>query len=968
MVASASEFLKQKPSAAEFLSQRPSAAAFLGEKHKKDSSFVDRLGRGVRGLAKATVETFKPPTTVESAGRFLDPRAGQFGLSELLEKAGERVERGVTAAQEKLIEGPFAQKNPRTAAAFLTAQAVLAPADALKPSSLQRDVGAFAAFTGAGKVLGAAGRKLAPKFPKTAETLTRPRQIPFQDEIGAALNKLADFAKVRIAKLRGPAKPPIQSSSTSTFEKAVQGQVDKLSSDVTEVLGRVDGLNQRAKIAVSEAETIARTGTLPQQQRIPFREAGKKPETFNTRIAEADVKATQQQIVGIAREINDLKRRLVSEADPLSANTIRSIDDQMQKAVRLAEKAAKDFTKQRFASGRTVRAFNDPIPPEVAETLKEVGILLPGLKSVRQRLPLYNNIWRSLKEFPNLTGGEKLQFARDLVDAWRLNLFSVTSWTLDLIGNASELGVQAVGGISRDLGHVVQGKLTFPSIQGFFRAVRNREKFSLPARAEQAFGARVVSGELIPGSTFSSGAGTFTTRSSLGGKALDFLVGSPLYAKGAIDRGARRFSGFAHLWRFAIEEADKLGLKGIKRQQFYDDFFKNTPDDAVQFAIEMGNKAGFNRQLSKWEEAIAGSTTFRLLGSAFARWPFQFSRTMAEWLGYNPKLMNKFIKGESSVPEVFEYLGKSATGWGGLKLLDDGLYDRIDFNSMEYVHENGNRTRLAGREPIPSMLWFLATIKRDKAKSTAALRHASIPFAGLISGDGGLLTSTLEQLRFASKNARILPRALKREVDSMINRLFPGQAILSAVKTVFDPVIREGLGANLPGISKLLPPAINAATGEPLAPRQKILGVETRSIGGVPIPGAQRLLDPVTQLLSRFGKLIFRGPRAPIAGIPPSDIPEDLRREWVTEFGKRRNQLLLPLATRDDLNTLNPDKVRKRIEDADRKASKKATRIIERKFGKSRKKKRTLTTRERRLPTVFQRPEKKSAEEFLRRQ
>jgi hypothetical protein len=122
-------------------------------------------------------------------------------------------------------------------------------------------------------------------------------------------------------------------------------------------------------------------------------------------------------------------------------------------------------------------------------------------------------------------------------------------------------------------------------------------------------------------------------------------------------------------------------------------------------------------------------------------------------------------------------------GWGGLLLLDELLYQRVDFNSMEYVHPNGDRSRLSNRDPIPSGLFLVALLKGDLERATAALRFASIPGPRLLVGEGGLLGSLIGQVKNAIERADVDPQGLRRELTDTINRLIPGQALLSAIKT-----------------------------------------------------------------------------------------------------------------------------------------------------------------------------------------
>ena len=325
--------------------------------------------------------------------------------------------------------------------------------------------------------------------------------------------------------------------------------------------------------------------------------------------------------------------------------------------------------------------------------------------------------------------------------------------------------------------------------------------------------------------------------------------------------------------------------------------------------------------------------------------------------------------GHASAEDIAAWFVKSATGWGALYLLTETMYEDVDFNSMEYIHTDGSRTRLSNRDPLPTALWLLATVKGDYARSTGALRYASIPGARLLSREGGLVGSVLSAYQQAAKNADVDPNALQRELTNMVNRTIPGQALLSAVESLFDPVIREGIGANVPGVSSFLEPAIARTTGEPLQPRQRLLGMELPAIGGTPIPGAQRLIDPVERLLSRYGLVIYRGPRSPIAGLHPSEVPEDMLREWVVEFARARHERLDPLALQMDAGDFegrNPDLIRKMVADRDTDAARVATRIVEQRHGGKIKVRRRPTVRERRGPVRFEQEREAFAEEALR--
>lgn len=297
-------------------------------------------------------------------------------------------------------------------------------------------------------------------------------------------------------------------------------------------------------------------------------------------------------------------------------------------------------------------------------------------------------------------------------------------------------------------------------------------------------------------------------------------------------------------------------------------------------------------------------------------------------------------------------------------LVDKMLYDKVDFNSMRYRHDDGNFTRLSGREPIPTALFFNAIARGNLDDATGALRHASIPGARAFLREGGLLGSFLKQTSLAAENAKIDPKGMEREITDAANRAIPGQALLSMIKTIFDPTVREGVGANLPGVSNMLPHAINLSTGGPLQPRQKLLGMEFPAIGGTPIPGAMSVMDPAAKLLSRYGLTVNRGAKSPIVGLPASEVPTNIRREWLEEFGRAQGEVMPNIAPwvaemernapKGQLQPGSPryELIRKRVQEAQTFAAKQATRTVNYRYGPKPKPQREPTVRERRAPVI----------------
>ena len=132
----------------------------------------------------------------------------------------------------------------------------------------------------------------------------------------------------------------------------------------------------------------------------------------------------------------------------------------------------------------------------------------------------------------------------------------------------------------------------------------------------------------------------------------------------------------------------------------------------------------------------------------------------------------------------------------------------------------------------------------------------------------------------------------------------------------------------------LFPAKISPTTGEPQRPRQRILDSPSFPQFGAAIPGAERELDPVARLLSRFGLQVYQGPRTPVAGFPPGQLPADLRDEWVREFGLARQALLGPLARAMKVLESKPqEQVIAEIKRRDALAAKRATMTIQARRG-----------------------------------
>ena len=186
-----------------------------------------------------------------------------------------------------------------------------------------------------------------------------------------------------------------------------------------------------------------------------------------------------------------------------------------------------------------------------------------------------------------------------------------------------------------------------------------------------------------------------------------------------------------------------------------------------------------------------------------------------------PRLVNKWRRGELTADETARYLTRMATGWGGVYLVDrhynqneDGY---VDYSSMDWIDREGNRQRLSGQEPLLTALFLTQVFRGDMVKALGAARHMSVPFIKWFYTEGGLLGSMQKYISFAVNQGELNTKAVQREMDDVINRMIPGQAIMATIKTAMDPVLREGIGKNLPGVSYFKEPRIDLSTGGTIA-------------------------------------------------------------------------------------------------------------------------------------------------------
>ena len=782
-----------------------------------------------------------------------------------------------------------------------------------------------------------------------------------------------------------------------TFGKSASQKVeDRLLFRTAEVQSAVqealNTLTPEAQIIKEEGGKTFERGTVPKERQTEFYEPARpsSESTYDVSISQRMVDDSRIRTEQARLAVESWLLEVRNAGDAASINAGQAVLGQLnlatqyfrevgtisgrllamrQKKAGIPSRVAAEAAPSTPATARPVAELPTNVQDLVRQAhaaIQSANNLLSGIQKIKSREPIYNRIYSGIKNH------DVKEVLTASVDAIRFNYFSPFAWVFDLAGNTAELGAQVAEAAGRDIAHVATtGEVRFASIAGFMEAIRERaERAGTPMQSDIESGLGFSAyGENLP--LLETGTrrptinerlnrpGIFTKREGIGEegtslrkstKALstgvDLGVGAALYAKGAVDTAAKRVASTAVLWREAITLADARKItEPTTRRRFIREFVDNPPEWAKQAAIAQGNKAGMNRPLGPIARGWSHNLMVRLLVEPFPGWAPQLMKWAGEMLGYNRPLLDKMISQKVTPQEIGGYLAKTMVGYGGLYFLSQVVYPHIDFKSMEYVHEDENRTRFSNLDPATSGLVLLAALKGDWEKFSYGLPYASVPGAKLLPtkqtgfpAGGGLLGGAISGLGFAINNPQNDPRALKRELTLMLNRAIPGQALLGAIKTALDPTQREGVGANLPGVSFFKEPRIQLTTGEPRKPTQEIpgIGLKIPQVQGVPIPGAQRTLDPIEKLLARYQLEVYRPLRQPIAGAPAANVLPQYRQEWEMELGKQRQAILGPIVQRDqkgEFKNLPRQQVREMISRLDSLAGRLATMKVNERHG-----------------------------------
>lgn len=639
------------------------------------------------------------------------------------------------------------------------------------------------------------------------------------------------------------------------------------------------------KIASENIDQLLTRGNWTDE--IDVKLAKGRPADPRTKINVEIDEAIKSELVASAKRVETLRRKAGQQADPVTQNLLKLEEAKMKVWLGRFQESGRTWHDIGMSRQRMAREM-----AESSQTLREM------IGSVKQQLPVLDQIWKDLGERKFADAG------KHFADYLRMNLFTLGSWTLDFGTNLGVVASHLPSWAALDVVHFVTGQ----PAQRMLSALRSvklssknlvpwNERFRLPEKIERDLGT-TAGGEfegrgkeiMVDFSEILKSKPELASKL----KPLDAVISAPVRMKRAVDNFFGRFGATAELYNSAYTAGRKSGLNGDALKSFVDDFIKNPPDVAAVKAVKAGKEFKFNRDLTAWEERFANNLITKLVVETFPRWTFQFTRWAGEMIGANPAFFKDVVRGKANHEAVIDYLSKAATGWGAIYGFGQLFYDDIDANTMEYVDEHGDRTRLSGRTPAPELFLVNAILRGDMDKAKAAFAHVSLPGAKLLSGEPAGLISPLVDTMRESFRGRYTAERTAIELTKLVNDMFPGKSVLGFIRSFFDPTIREGIGSPIPGVSSALPQRINPTTGEPLAPKQRIPGtkIELPTVGGTPFPGAVRVLNDIEKALTNHGMALTRPRRTSLIELPAEDVSKEVRREYEKLVGKNVKQIL----------------------------------------------------------------------------
>lgn len=577
------------------------------------------------------------------------------------------------------------------------------------------------------------------------------------------------------------------------------------------------------------------------------------------------VKAAQQQIVLSGRQlIANLKRIVTEGGDTFTEKQIKGIIGEYAEAEKV-------FFEARRQAGLTLREFQVAL-----KQLERLGLRSKELPEISQKLPIFTQYLKTLKG--EGSGFDKALATGDITfQYWRRNIFPLLSFLRDIFTNTAA----SFSEISQDVG------------EDIFRAVARNDRGFARTRAILLAIPKTF-GQELPEKVALTNTALGTKFTPFFEPAADKLVFIPLNLKANVDTGFKRVFAMASLYGDALQATAKQSIPTASRKEFVDQFFADLPQESIGKAFDKAARVGFSRTLSSAEETIAENRAVQLLVTPFPRWNFQFTRFLLE---HSPVDAIRVFRNPSKVTgeDITRLVIRNLEGFGSLALSDQILYDHVDFDKMQYVHEDKSVTTLSGLTPIPEMLFLNALFRGDAKKAFQSARVASIIVGPLTSGADSIIQQFSGSIVALSKGEG--GNKILKQTESVIRSLYPGQAMLRAVERLLHPESTSGLIQDLPFVSNYDAPVIDLTTG--LQKRNTIKGISIgpfhinfgTEIGDPGLPGGIKPLNKVEAEFRRLG-ISVRPNRQDLLQYEAKEVPKNLRRQFEQLLGIDINNLV----------------------------------------------------------------------------
>ena len=580
------------------------------------------------------------------------------------------------------------------------------------------------------------------------------------------------------------------------------------------------------------------------------------------------------------------------------------------------------FIKVRRAAGRTLQSFQRGVNVEMLQSfaghLERAGFQLQG--NFERVLPAGRTAIQQIGD--DIAAGKPLEAIRTAIrKVWPVSLVPLLSAAADTASNGVRVAEKGAEAFIHDIFDVVAGK-TPVAVQAMFRGIGQAARSRTPSVLKPT-----VMGEQMQ---------------AIYGKKLDLILLTGARLKRAVDTRFGMVGFFSSLNRDALQEANKLGLKGVEKTSFVRRWVLEAEEkfpDAVQRALKVANELRFSEPLPGALNKAANSAFVKLTFAPFLRFNLLYTKWLSEFTAVSPKFWGKVIRNQASAEDVAEFAAKNLAGIGGVYFASETLYDDIDFDRMEYIDpETKSRRSIRGFSPLPELVAVAAIIKGDAENALRALESSSLGFFAR----QGLADDFFLAIERVRRGAN--PRIIGDELAEALTNALPGKAILVALGSAFGQEPRTGAGRNVPGLGR---PKLDPLTGGPARNQKEIFlggpigpGFST-GIAAPPSFGSRLTETKFNQLEQLFSDLDIKTRFPAATGLlnpetgrdfdSSTDVPPEIVEEFNREVGEAREKVFANLNI-DKFERLREDVQERRLRNLLSAATKTAKRKMNRRL------------------------------------